>query len=81
MGGEIFCRILESRREIRFFSPEDPVDGPVPAQPRQLALGVLAGAELDLPDGVRRRGGAVADGEKLPVADGLQGGCIARNAA
>lgn len=44
-------------------------------------FGVLAGAELDLPDGVRRRGGAVADGEKLPVADGLQGGCIARNAA
>ena len=49
------------------------MDFPVPAQPGQLPLGVLAGAELHLLRRLGQGGGPVQDGQELLVADGLEG--------
>ena len=65
---------MEARREIGVFFPEKPVDVVFAAQPGELALGILPGAELHLRYGLRHRRVASVDGEKLLVADGLEGG-------
>ena len=64
---------MEARREIRGFLPKNPVDVLLAAQPGELALGVLPGAELHLCHGIPGRGVAPVDGQKLLIADGLEG--------
>ena len=56
----------------------DPEQVRIAPQPRELALGILAGAELDLVDGLLARGLAVQVGKRLLIPDGLHGRHIAR---
>ena len=56
---ENFCRKSEAIGENPRFFPIKPVDAGVAPQPRELALGILAGAELDLVDGLLARGRGV----------------------
>ena len=78
---EIFCRFLQTLREIWIALPAHPENVGVPPQPRQLPLGVLTGAELHLGDGLLCGNRALGHRKELLIADGLQARRPVRHAA
>ena len=72
--GDFLPRRRKNRVCVRLRGLEDPVHRRIPAEPRQLPLGIVARALLAERRRLGERGLAAQIGEKLFVADGLGGG-------
>ena len=73
------CRMGDSGGKIWFMFPEMPLYGRIPAEPGQLPLGILPGAQLDLLRSLLRRTALQQGGGHLRIANGLHGGAAGGN--